>query len=330
MPKVLHIGPCDTPGGMANVMRILAEHPPEGWEAELLSSHVTGSPWAKWRAYRRARKTLVQMLKDPGLRPDVIHLHTAADWSWWRKRRFAMIAHKAGVPNIVHIHSGQFDTWLGTPDSKRSRALKTFLQANKSNTVVLSKEWKQVLEPYIGPVHAMNNPVDANIRPRSVERDRFHLLLLGRNDPVKGHNFGIQVGEKVREVHPQLQVSMTGISISPHTWLSAKGWIEEEEKLHLLQTATLLLVPSAFEGQPLVVLEALTCGLQAIVSDRIKSLPEGTIRAPYEDVDAWVSSICQYLESPTEINFQTDEFRIEHVSEQWGIFYSKCVNPEAQ
>jgi glycosyltransferase involved in cell wall biosynthesis len=240
------------------------------------------------------------------------------------------MAHKAGVPNIVHIHSGQFDTWLGTPNSRRSQALKAVLIANKSHTVVLSKEWKQALESCIGPVHVMNNPVDAKIQPSSVERDRLHLLLLGRNDPVKGHNFGIQVSEKVREVHPQLQVSMTGISTSPHPWLSAKGWIEESEKLHLLQTATLLLVPSAFEGQPLVVLEALTCGLQVIASDRIKSLPEGTIRAPYEDVDAWVSSICQYLESPIDFNFHTDEFRIAHVSEQWGIFYSKCVNLEAQ
>ena len=76
MPKVLHIGPCESPGGMANVMRILAEHPPEGWDAELLSSHVEGSPWAKWRAYRRARATLAQMLRDDTRRPDIVHLHT--------------------------------------------------------------------------------------------------------------------------------------------------------------------------------------------------------------------------------------------------------------
>ena len=37
MRKVLHVGPCDTPGGMATVMRTLAEFPPEGWEAELLA-----------------------------------------------------------------------------------------------------------------------------------------------------------------------------------------------------------------------------------------------------------------------------------------------------
>ena len=72
MPKVLHVGPCETPGGMANVMRILAEHPPEGWQAELLPSHVNGSLWAKWRAYRTARKAFIQMLNDETQRPDIV------------------------------------------------------------------------------------------------------------------------------------------------------------------------------------------------------------------------------------------------------------------
>ena len=47
MRKVLHVGPCDTPGGMATVMRTLADHSPEGWEAELLPSHAQGGLWAK-------------------------------------------------------------------------------------------------------------------------------------------------------------------------------------------------------------------------------------------------------------------------------------------
>ena len=329
MPKVLHIGPCETPGGMANVMRILAEYPPEGWQAELLSSHVVGSNWAKWRAYRKARRTLSTMLGDPKQRPDIVHLHTAADWSWWRKRRFAKMAHKAGVPNIVHIHSGQFDTWLGAPDSQRSRTLKMFLKATQSQTVVLGDGWKKVLEPYIGPVHAINNPVDTNIHPSPVEREPFHLLLLGRNDPIKGHEFAIKVCEKVREIHPQLKVTMTGISTSPHAWLSAKGWVSESEKLHLLQTATLLLVPSAFEGQPLVVLEALTCGLQVLVSDRIPLLSEGIIRAPFENVEIWVSKVIEMLDDPVEPSLlisQSELYSIQNISYEWGELYSNTLN----
>ena len=39
MRKVLHVGPCNTPGGMAKVIQILSQNPPEGWQAEVLSSH---------------------------------------------------------------------------------------------------------------------------------------------------------------------------------------------------------------------------------------------------------------------------------------------------
>ena len=327
MPKVLHIGPCETPGGMANVMRILAEHPPEGWQAELLSTHVNGSPWAKWRAYRKARKALIQMLNDDDLRPNIVHLHTAADWSWWRKRRFAQLAHKAGVPHIVHIHSGQFDAWLGSPDSKRSRALKDFLKTHQSHTIVLGDGWKHRLQPYLGDVHPMNNPVAASILPSELERDDFHLLLLGRDDAVKGHQFAITVCEKVQKKFPKLKVTMTGITSSPHDWLSARGWVEESEKLSLLQSDSLLLVPSTFEGQPLVILEALTCGLPVLASDRIIS-PEGLDSAPFQDVDAWVSSICELLnssEKKTSNTIQTNVFTAEYVSEQWGVFYSNCL-----
>ena len=193
MPKVLHIGPCDSPGGMANVMRILAEHPPEGWEAELLSSHVIGSAWAKWRAYRKARRALIEMLNDPSRRPDIVHLHTAADWSWWRKRRFAYLAHGAGSKVVVHIHSGKFDTWLGGPESRQSRAMTADLLRFQSSTVVLDEYWKSVLEPCIGKVHPINNPVSPQIQSVDVHRDTSHLLLLGRNDPVKGHDFAIKV-----------------------------------------------------------------------------------------------------------------------------------------
>ena len=69
------MGPCDTPGGMATVMHTLAEFPPEGWEAEL-PSHAPGGLWAKWQAYRRARRELKRRCSDPALRPDVVQAVT--------------------------------------------------------------------------------------------------------------------------------------------------------------------------------------------------------------------------------------------------------------
>ena len=44
MRKVLHVGPCNTPGGMAKVIEILSENPPEGWAAETWQSHIHSNP----------------------------------------------------------------------------------------------------------------------------------------------------------------------------------------------------------------------------------------------------------------------------------------------
>ena len=328
MPKVLHIGPCDSPGGMANVMHILAEHPPEGWVAELLSSHVEGSPWAKWRAYRRARSALAKILADETQRPDIVHLHTAADWSWWRKRRFAKMAHKAGVPNIVHIHSGQFDTWLGGPESRRSRAMSADLLRFQSSTVVLDEYWKSVLESCIGKVHPINNPISPQIQSVDIHRDKSHVLLLGRNDPVKGHDFAIKVCEQVRTSLPGLQVTMSGIRSTQHDWISCVGWVSEPEKLRLLQSASLLLVPSKFEGQPLVILEALACGLQVLTSDQVFSIPQSVNQAPYQNKDEWVLKILQMLKNPIPSSIlveQASPFSVRNISDKWLKLYSTLL-----
>tara|TARA_B110000444_G_scaffold258827_1_gene300806 strand:- start:2 stop:997 length:996 start_codon:yes stop_codon:yes gene_type:complete len=328
MPKVLHIGPCDSPGGMANVMRTLAEYPPEGWDADLLSSHVVGSPWAKWRAYRRAKVTLSRILRDPKKRPDVVHLHTAADWSWWRKRRFAKMAHKAGVANVVHIHSGQFDAWLGTPNSRRSKSVRKDMEKTHTQPVVLTRSWKKILEPFIGSVVAINNAVAPYIQPVNTPRDNNHVLLMGRDDTVKGHSFAKKVCEKVKGSIPELKMTMTGISSSPKDWISAVGWIDDSEKLYLLQTASILLVPSAFEGQPLVILEALTCGLPVLASDRVKDLPDSILTAPYENIDVWASIIIEMLNKPSDSSNlikQAQSYSITSISKKWEALYSRML-----
>jgi glycosyltransferase involved in cell wall biosynthesis len=105
--------------------------------------------------------------------------------------------------------------------------------------------------------------------------------------------------------------------------------VSDSEKLNLLQSSTLLLVPSAFEGQPLVVLEAMTCGLQALVSDRIHQSPSAVVRAPFENTDMWVSKVMEMLETPVEPSLlisQSESFSIENISQQWGEFYSNVLN----
>jgi len=327
MPKVLHIGPCETPGGMANVMRILAEHPPEGWQAELLSSHVNGSLWAKWRAYRTARKALIQMLDDDTRRPDIVHLHTAADWSWWRKRRFAQLAHNAGVPNIVHIHSGQFDTWLKSSSSQTKNFQKDMI-AFSSHIVVLSESWKRILEELIGTTTVIQNPLDPEISTNlNTVRNPNKILFLGRNDPVKGGEFAQKIVEILRRSNSELFLAMSGVETSVHAWVQPLGWVTDREKREHLSTASILLVPSKFEGQPMVILEALAMETPVLMSDKIHSLPEEIPRAKFEDLEDWETQIEVILSSKTKHN---DEILVDYsltvLQKKWKSFYQSLLN----
>ena len=156
-------------------------------------------------------------------------------------------------------------------------------------------------------------------------RDAHHLLLMGRNDVVKGHEFAVQVANGLVDEFPNLKLTMTGVGHSNQTWIDARGWVNENEKKKLLQTASILLVPSAFEGQPLVVLESLACGLPVIVSDQVLTgvLPVEKIR--YQDIEAWQNAIRNAFNSPNKNKVHLEEsvadYRIKQVSHEWSELY---------
>ena len=53
MRRVLHVGPCNTPGGMAKVIEILSKNPPDGWTAETWQSHKVGNPIVKYLHHKK-------------------------------------------------------------------------------------------------------------------------------------------------------------------------------------------------------------------------------------------------------------------------------------
>lgn len=324
MRKVLHVGPCDTPGGMATVMHTLAEYPPEGWEAELLASHAPGGLWAKWRAYRRARRELKRRCSDPNLRPDVVHVHTAADWSWRRKSRLIRDGQTHNIAVVVHFHSGQFDAWLAKGGRGRAEGVRAVLSSPNTCAVVLSSAWKERLEPMVGSVEIVGNPYRLLASSAKTIRENHHLLLLARKDPIKGHSFAVEIGEKLRDEFPTLQLTMTGETQSKHDWVDARGWVSEEEKASLLARASLLLLPSAFEGQPVAALEALSIGLPVCVSDRVVGLPETVKQARWGDAEAWTAVVRDMLNNPegeAVLQSSVAQHTITRVQQRWKSVY---------
>jgi glycosyltransferase involved in cell wall biosynthesis len=263
------------------------------------------------------------MLNDEEQRPDIVHLHTAADWSWWRKRRFAKMAHKAGVPNIVHIHSGQFDTWLNASSSRVSNFRKDVL-VSQSTVVVLSNSWQDKLLELIGDMNVIENPLDPALSIESkAMRDPNKILFLARNDPIKGGRFAQKLVGELRQKHPSFFLAMSGVETSEHSWVQPLGWMSEDQKRAQISTASILIIPSKFEGQPMVALEALAMGTPVLLSNRIHSLPDEIPRAKFEDMEDWKKNMLHLLSS-TKLSFDEKllhDYSLPILQEKWKACY---------
>ena len=311
MRRVLHVGPCNTPGGMAKVIEILSQNPPTGWNTDTLNSHSKGNIFAKLLAWRKAQSYLKNHAKEF----DIIHLHSAAGWSYRRKLSLARVALKQNTQVVFHIHSGQFDQF-----AKQRNNIGEELKS--VNLVVLSNYWQEKLQPIIGDCTVINNPIDPNITTDdSIPRKAKQLLLLGRPDPVKGHSFAFDIARRLQKEGWELIATGTEHN---EAGIKGLGWISEQEKYRLLQESTAILIPSKFEGQPLVMLEALAAGCPVIASDKIPELPPCVTSATHEDLDEWVKAINDVKQ--TDYSEDLAAHRIDNINQKWADMYVSIIN----
>ena len=306
MPTVVHVGPISSPGGIQSVIKTLTNHPPEGWDVRQIESHSEGSLYPKLKAYNSAKTELKELLESE--KDVVVHLHSASDYSFHRKLRLAEFAFSLGGKIVFHIHSGNIIQWLGK--GNRAKKLRARLEQCKATIVCLSDRWKELLTPLLGRCKVSLNPIDPiHCISDTVERVPNQLLLLGRNDSVKGHEFAFEIMRKLQQDKSDILLHCTGVEESPEDLQNvvAHGWLEQEKKVELLQQSSLLILPSKWEGQPMVALEALACGTPVLASESIHSLPPVIVKAKNLSAQSWIEKINSMLAMGTtaEENFKS-------------------------
>ena len=159
------------------------------------------------------------------------------------------------------------------------------------------------LRPFLEGAKSLN-PIDPiHCISDTVKRVPNQLLLLGRNDAVKGHEFAFEIMRKLQENNSDIVLHCTGVEESPEDLQNvvAHGWLEQETKVELLQQSSLLLLPSKWEGQPMVALEALACGTPVLASDSIHSLPDVVEKCSMDEASLWFEKIFSLLEIDDQI-----------------------------
>ena len=122
---------------------------------------------------------------------------------------------------------------------------------------------------------------------------------------------------------------MTGIEENLHPWVEAKGWVSEQEKLDLLQKSSLLIAPSEYEGQPLAILEALTCGLPCLASDKIIGLPEIVEIAELGNISDWSNKVKNMLNRQIiaeDLISASEPHKINNIVNLWKRIYDNIFD----
>lgn len=287
----------DGAGGIASVIATYAEHGLFArWSILMLDSHVVGTKWEKGMAFLRALVHFIVLLFMR--RIGLLHLHTSAGPSFWRKSCFAYLAFLFGRPVILHVHSGQFVSFYEDQCGPWRQRLVRLMLERSARVIALSPTWQARYEEIAPGAHlvCIPNPVVAIHGGARPLRKRV-VLFLGKLSREKGIFDLIVAWRRVRESLPDArlvlagdgdlvaarnQAELMGISDS----VVFPGWVSGAGKAALLEEACVCVLPSYFEGLPMSLLEALGAGMPCVacavggIPDMLSDGVEGRLVEP--------------------------------------------------
>lgn len=349
---ILMLGPATTsPGGIAAVVQSYRTHGLfQTWPIRYVPTTCQGSSMRKLMMLLRALVTTIMYLCAG--RVGLLHIHSASHHSFWRKSLFMIMGYCFGKPVMIHLHGGAFHSfYTQIPALIRSWYVEPLL-ARVATVIVLSRTWKDAvtaINPAI-PVRIIGNPVEPPTEDhRTFEQQRVPIILfMGRLERAKGIWDLLEACANLAQTeHPfrlvcagpgnQAEVYSRAVQLHLDKHLTLPGWIEGTTKHHWLSEATILVLPSYFEGLPVSLLEAMAYRLPVIatavggIPDIIRSGENGILIRP-RDISALTEEMLHLMESPQlrkqlgNAAFKTarDHYSPQHVLSLLSDTYRKC------
>ncbi len=223
----------------------------------------------------------------------IVHIHTAAHNSFFRKSLFVRLAKKYNKKVIMHIHASQFKDFYKVSDKKQQIV-------NILNTcdkiIVLSQSWKDFfigIDVDSSRLEVLNNIVSPpeKIKVRKDVQIPLRFLFLGEIGDRKGifdllEAIALNRDEFSQKIH--LEVGGNGEverfkkavkSKNLEEFITFLGWTSGEAKHEALLSADVYILPSHNEGLPISILEAMSYGLP-VISTNVGGIPE-VVRVDY-------------------------------------------------
>ncbi|WP_101689932.1 glycosyltransferase family 4 protein [Dysgonomonas massiliensis] len=268
-------------GGVISVVQTLA---PFYSEFHHIASTCNGNFIIKIFYFARAIVLLNFYLAFKNIR--IVHIHTAAKGSYFRKSILGLFVKLYKRRLIYHIHGSEFKDFCGKYNFFNwiSKSL-----GSADIIIVLSKSWEKFFKEDLkitSEVVILNNIVN---KAKQFEKQEavfpLKLLFLGLIGKRKGVFDLLQVVSDNKELLREkvnIFIGGNGLTEELKSFIYKngiddivfyEGWVQGEHKARLLEMSDIYILPSYNEGLPISILEAMSYGLP-IISTNVGGIPE--------------------------------------------------------
>lgn len=250
----------------------------------------------------------------------IVHIHGAANASFYRCRMFIKLAKRCGKKVILHEHAADFVEFYQSATDKKEivRTINTC-----DSFIVLSKSWKKFfvsigIEP--NKIHILNNIVSPPVAENQPHHDnKLHLMYMGEISNRKGaFDLLKAVNDNKEYFKDKLLLRMGGNEVDGDIrgyiqknglkdFVSYEGWISGQKKTDCLTWEDVYILPSYNEGLPIAILEAMSYS-HPVISTSVGGIPEiitngenGILVQPGKTQEI-ADAIKYYIEYPNKIS----------------------------
>jgi glycosyltransferase involved in cell wall biosynthesis len=259
------------------------------------------------------------------------------------------------VKTVVTVHGANLDlsvTFTGSVlDYIYTAVRRTILQHFRYDAIIsVSSELADVLSPHHDTVQFIANGVDVDAFPDPDGYGKKELFFVGRLRPKKNPTDAIQAMDYVTEEHPTAMLHIVGEGplyddviqaveqLDLEDNVTVHGFVDDETLQELYRQCSLFVLPSDWEGHPLVLMEAWASG-QPVVGTAVEGIREFVTEGygelvPLNDPRTLGETLSGLLSSSEDVeelgkkahSFVDEEYSWDATVEQTYLLYRQILN----
>lgn len=287
--------------------------------------------------------TFLAVIKAKRLKADIVHIHAIGP------ALMAPMAKMLGMRVVMTNHGPDYDR------GKWGKLAKTFLRTGErlgskfsNRVIVISTVIADIIKSRYGrnDTDLIFNGVNIPVKSKNTNyieslglTPKGYIIAVGRFVEEKGFHDLIEAYKRLS--HYDVKLVIAGDSDHPDSYSESlkamarqagvvlTGYIMGEKMNQVMTNARLFAMPSYHEGLPIALLEAMSYGLDAVVSDipanKIKELPQECF---FEtgNVDSLVDALQRHMQSePKSVDYDLHRYNWDHIAQQTEELYRQVI-----